>query len=212
LDSFGGLITAKTVADATSGKDVADMTISKKKNSFARLLQSLRCTVFIVNHVYDNVGGFGDPLSIPGGRGIYFASSVIIMGISKAKDKESEELTGAIISCVVRKSRFSKENSKFKYRIKYDGGLDPYYGLLEHALDYSETITEGKKPIVKGAPGWYIVTTSDGEKKYREKDIYVAEVWKPIFKEYPGFIKFLEEEFSFKHSQIVDEDLSFDDE
>lgn len=53
IDSWGGLVTSKTVEDATSGKDVSDMTISKKKNSFARLLTGLGATVFVVGQVYD---------------------------------------------------------------------------------------------------------------------------------------------------------------
>ena len=212
LDSFGGLITSKTVNDASTGHDVTDMTISKKKNSFARLLQSLRTTVFIVNHVYDNVGGFGDPLAIPGGRGVYFASSVIILGMSKAKDKEADEISGAIVSCQIRKSRFSKEQEKFKYRIKYDGGIDPYFGLYDIALSYGEELGAGEiKPIEKGH-GWVIVNSADGStRKVREKDLYCKDVWFGVFKEFPGFIKFLEEKFSFKHSEMFDEDLSFDE-
>jgi RecA/RadA recombinase len=53
IDSWGGLVTSKTVEDATIGKDVSDMTVSKKKNSFARLLTGLGFTVFVINQVYD---------------------------------------------------------------------------------------------------------------------------------------------------------------
>lgn len=53
LDSWGGLVTSKTVDDATSGKDVSDMTVSKKKNSLARLLTGLGVTIFVINQVYD---------------------------------------------------------------------------------------------------------------------------------------------------------------
>lgn len=53
IDSWGGLVTSKTVDDATVGKDVMDMTISKKKNSFARLMMGLKTTIFVINHIYD---------------------------------------------------------------------------------------------------------------------------------------------------------------
>ena len=53
LDSWGGLVTSKTVDDATTGKDVSDMTVSKKKNSLARLLTGLGVTIFVINQVYD---------------------------------------------------------------------------------------------------------------------------------------------------------------
>lgn len=53
IDSWGGLVTSKTVEDSISGKDVSDMTISKKKNSFARLITGLGTTVFVVNQTYE---------------------------------------------------------------------------------------------------------------------------------------------------------------
>ena len=53
IDSWGGFVTSKTITDATSGKDVTDMTISKKKNSLARILTGLRTTVFIVAQTYE---------------------------------------------------------------------------------------------------------------------------------------------------------------
>lgn len=53
VDSWGGLVTSKTYKDAMEGKDTTDMTISKKKNSFARILTGLGCTVFVINQVYE---------------------------------------------------------------------------------------------------------------------------------------------------------------
>lgn len=53
VDSWGGLVTSKTVADAESGNDAADFTVAKKKNTFAKLLTGLGMTVFVVNQVYD---------------------------------------------------------------------------------------------------------------------------------------------------------------
>jgi RecA/RadA recombinase len=53
LDSWGGLVTSKTEEDAMDGNDKRDMTISQKKNSFARLLTGIEVSMFIINHVYD---------------------------------------------------------------------------------------------------------------------------------------------------------------
>lgn len=52
LDSWGNMVTSKTMNDAVEGKDVSDMTISKKKNALARMLSGLKTTVFIVNQTY----------------------------------------------------------------------------------------------------------------------------------------------------------------
>lgn len=52
IDSWNVLVTSKSVDDATSGKDVADMTTAKKKNTFAKLLLHSGATVFVVNQIY----------------------------------------------------------------------------------------------------------------------------------------------------------------
>lgn len=61
--------------------------------------------------------------------GLYSASSILTL--SKAKDKAKDgSISGAIITVTATKSRLTKENIKIKCLIKYNGGLDRYYGLL----------------------------------------------------------------------------------
>ena len=52
IDSWNVLVTSKSVEDVAAGKDVADMTTAKKKNTFAKLLLHSGATVFVVNQVY----------------------------------------------------------------------------------------------------------------------------------------------------------------
>lgn len=201
IDSFGGLVTSKTVGDAKINKDVADMTIPKKKNTFSKILMGTGATFFVVNHVYDNIGGFGDPMSIPGGRGLAFASSCIVMGSSKAKDKNSQqEITGMLITAKTHKSRFGKEQSKLKFRIKHNGGLDIFYGLLPDAIDAG---------FVEKVGNFYQRTFKKDDKKIREKDIYNSDFWLPIF-QHCEFQDYLEDKYSFKNQliDIANEDVS----
>jgi recombination protein RecA len=194
IDSFGGLITSKTYNDATIGKDVADMTIPKKKNSFSKLLLETGATYFIINHVYDAIISFGDPLAIPGGRGLHFVCTCTVLGSSKAKDKNSQqEIQGTIITCKTFKSRYGKEQSKLKFRIKHNGGLDVFYGLLNDALE-GEFVSAPTK-------GFLQRNNVKDDKKWREKDIYTSEWWLPIFKD-TDFKKFLEDKYSFRNQQI----------
>lgn len=68
-----------------------------------------------------------------GGSGLEYAASTIIF-LSKKKDKNKEnEVTGAIITAVLRKSRLSIENKKVETLLNYAEGLDQYYGLLDLA-------------------------------------------------------------------------------
>lgn len=203
IDSWGGLVTSKTMEDAISGKDVSDMTVSKKKNSLARLLTGLGVTVFVINQVYDSMNQY-DPLAIAGGRGIYFASSSIVLGTSKAKDKQTDgEITGAIVTAQTKKSRFAKENSKMKYLINYDGGISPYFGILDDALEggYVDNPTKG----------YYCRPCVPDDKKVREKTIYNKEFWAPIFAK-TDFKEYIERKYTFEHSSIIDENFDWDEE
>ena len=107
IDSWGTLVTSKSISDGLEGKDIKDMTLSQKKNQLSNIILNTKATFFIVNHVYDNTGGFGDPMQIPGGRRIMFNSDsvVLCMSRSKDKDKQNKELVGHIISGQTFKSR-----------------------------------------------------------------------------------------------------------
>lgn len=200
IDSWNVLVTSKSVDDISAGKDVVDMTGAKKKNTLAKLLLNSNATVFIINQIYNSLDAFA-PLGgeIPGGRGVFFSSSSIVQGISKAKQKESDgEITGAIVTAITRKGRFSREHSKLKYLINYDGGINAYYGLLDFALECGY--------VEKPSNGFYTRPCVENDKKWREKEIYNKEFWTPIFKE-TDFKLSVEKAFSFKHNEINDENI-----
>ena len=148
IDSWGTLVTSKAIKDSLSGNDVIDMTDPKKKNRLANILLNTQATFFVVNHVYDNTGGFGDPLVIPGGKRIAFNCETIVLSMSRAKDKNktTDEIKGYVITAKTYKSRYSMADSKLKYRIRYKGGLDPFFGILDDAIVKIEK-TPGKQVL-----------------------------------------------------------------
>lgn len=202
VDSYGCLITSKTYANAIDGRDVSDMTTSRKKNDFSKMLMGTGTTCFVINHTYDAIGGFGDPLKIPGGRGLEYVSYCIVLGQSKAKEKDSnQDITGSIITCKTKKSRLSREHSSLQFRIKSNGGLDVFYGLLDDAID-SGIVTKD---------GHYLYRTFiEDDKKVKEKDIYNKDWWMPIFKE-TDFKNYLENKYSFNNQEVNLNDFDIDD-
>lgn len=211
IDSWNNTVTSKTVEDSISGKDVSDMTISKKRNTLAKLLTGLRTTVYIVNQIYASMDMY-NPIAIPGGKGLYFSSSCIVLGSSKAKNKESDgEVSGAIITASTKKSRLCQENSKLKYLIKYDGGIHPVWGLDDDLLEFGV--------ISKPSVGWFqrnfeMLGIEGEDRKWRAKEM--AENWRefygPIINN-PQVKNMFEEKYTFKHSEIVDiddEDVEFE--
>jgi RecA/RadA recombinase len=191
LDSWGSLVTSKTLENALEGNDAADFTIPKKKNNLSNIILNTKATFFVVNHIYDNVGGMGDTIKIPGGRKIEFNSEAIILGRSRAKEKKSASdntIIGYIITAETYKSRWSKQNSKLQFRIKVEGGLDIFYGIIDDAIEAGVV----EKPSV----GFYSRPCIPNDKKFRENEIYNSEFWLPIFKE-TEFEKWLEQKYTY---------------
>jgi RecA/RadA recombinase len=193
VDSWGGLISTKTIEDAEEGKDVQDMSETRKKNQLANIITNTDSTFFIINHVYDNIGGYGEALSIPGGRRIMFLSDSVVIGKGKSKDKEGDELTGAVIKCMTYKSRFSKEKTQLEYRIKYKGGLDIFYGLLDDAI--------AGKYVEKPKGGKYTRLCVKNDKEWKDEEIYCQDFWLPIFKS-TDFKQYLENKYTFKNNKM----------
>ena len=138
LDSLGNLSTEKEMTDIQEGKDVRDMTRSQLiKGAFRAITLKLGiadCVLLVTNHVYDVVGAYVPMKKMNGGSGLeYAASTIIFLSKKKDKDKDSNEVTGAIITALVKKGRLTIENRKVEFLLNYQKGLDRYYGLLDLA-------------------------------------------------------------------------------
>lgn len=194
VDSLNALVTSHIMDIAREGGSQVDMSITKKKNNFSKLMNGSGVTTVVLNHCYTNIGQMYASNIAAGGKGItYFCSSVLEL-VSKAKDTGSDkEITGSIITARTDKSRFGKENSKLKFRIKNEGGLCRYYGLLPDALEHG--------CIVAPSQGYYTRPFVADDKKWRESQIYNADFWKPIFKQ-TDFRTFLEDKYSYRNTEL----------
>jgi RecA/RadA recombinase len=137
LDSLGNLSTTKEMEDSAAGADTRDMTRAQIIKATFRVLSlklgAAGIPMVITNHVYDNIGaGPYAAKEQSGGSGPKYAASIII-GLTKAKEKDGDTHIGSVISCTAIKSRLTKEGSKVKALIRFNGGLDRYYGLIDLA-------------------------------------------------------------------------------
>lgn len=132
LDSLGMLATTKEVEDALEGKNVKDMTRSSTVRSVFRVitlrLGRARIPFLITNHVYANVTAMYGGNEVSGGGGFKYACSTILT-MTKAQDKDGDEIKGSIVTVTAYKSRLTREKMKIKTRILHNGGLDRHYGL-----------------------------------------------------------------------------------
>jgi recombination protein RecA len=195
VDSWGALVTVKSQENAELGKTTLDMTESKLKNNLAGILSNSKATVFVINHVMDNLGGFGEKLLIPGGKRLYFLSGSIILVSSRSKEKDSgDEVSSYILGARSHKSRFSVESSELEFRIKKNGGLDIFYGILPDAL-------EGKFVIAGDKKGSYKRAHIENDESVKEDNIYTSKFWLPIFKD-TNFKEYLETKY--QYSNVLD--------
>lgn len=142
IDSLGMLITDNQEKQFMEGDQKGDMGIKAKQiTNLLRVtmakIASQPIGLVATNHVYDSQDQY-KPDTIPGGKMLEFASSVIIQ-MNKLLLKEDEngkalvggQVAGIRSSIVVRKSRYAKPFEKLKIDIPYDTGMDPYSGLFE---------------------------------------------------------------------------------
>ena len=138
LDSLGMLSTTKEVTDISEGKETKDMTRAQLvKGAFRVLTLKLGkagIPLLVTNHTYKQVGTMFPQNVMGGGSGIQYAASTIVF-LSRRKEKEGTEVIGNIIHCKNYKSRLTKENKTVDVLLRYDQGLNRYYGLIELAED-----------------------------------------------------------------------------
>ena len=136
IDSIGNLASKKELEDALNEKSVADMSRAKALKGLFRMvtpyLTMKNVPLLAVNHTYKEIGLF--PRDVVGcGTGIYYSADNIWI-IGRQQVKSGTEVQGYNFVIKVEKSRFVKEQSKIPVSVSWEGGIQPYSGLLQFAL------------------------------------------------------------------------------
>lgn len=187
IDSIGNTASKKELEDALNEKSVADMSRAKQLKSLFRIvtpyltLKDIPCVA--VNHTIQTMEMFSKTVMTGGSGVLYSANDVFIIGRRQIKD--GSELEGYQFVINIDKSRSVREKSKFFIDVTFDGGIDPYSGLLDIGLELGF--------VVKPKNGWYTQrfideTTGesiDGEKNWRAKETRSIDFWAPLIKHEP---------------------------
>ena len=137
LDSLGNLSTTKEIEDMSEGKETRDMSRAQLIRGAFRVLTlklgKANVPLIVTNHIFQTIGSYVSQKEMSGGQGLSYAASTIVF-LSKKKDKDKDnQVTGAIITAVLKKARLTIENKKVETLLEYSDGLDPYYGLIDLA-------------------------------------------------------------------------------
>ena len=188
IDSIGNLASKKELEDAINEKSVADMSRAKALKGLFRMctpyLAMKNIPMLAINHTYQEIGLFPKSI-VSGGTGIYYSADNIWI-IGRRQVKKGTEIQGYDFIINVEKSRFVKEKSKIPISVTWEGGIDPYSGLLDVALAGGY--------VTKPSNGWYAkVDRSTGEiaTKVREKDTRQEEFWTDLLAddEFKSFVR-----------------------
>jgi hypothetical protein len=156
-----------------------------------------------VNHTYKEIGLFPKNV-VGGGTGIYYSADNIWI-IGRQQVKAGTEVSGYNFVINVEKSRFVKEKSKIPVGVSWEGGIEPYSGLLQVALAGGY--------VTKPNVGWYArVNKETGEieeGKVREKQTLTKAFWEPILKE-TDFKEFVKTYYSIGHKPLLEVDLDIE--
>lgn len=145
VDSVGQLGSKKEMENSMTGEaGKQDFTRAKSLNSFWRLavpLINLAKVPFLwIGGMYDTTDQY-NPVALSGGKKGELGSDSVWM-ITKAMQKESvdngdgkkkEQQTGWVFNIKIHKSRFVREKAVIPICVRYEGGIDKYFGILEIA-------------------------------------------------------------------------------
>lgn len=187
IDSIGNTASKKEVEDALAEKSAADMTRAKQLKSLFRMVtpylteRDIPCVA--VNHTYETQEIYSKTVMSGGTGAMYSADNVFIIGRRQVKD--GTEIVGYEFVINIDKSRYVKEKSKFFITVTFDGGIDPYSGLIDIAQEAGF--------VVKPKNGWYaraFLNEKTGEmvqeeKNYRLKDTNNVNFWRDLFQHQP---------------------------
>ena len=186
LDSLGNLSTNKEMEDSAAGSDTKDMTRAQIIKAAFRVLSlkmgMANIPMIFTNHVYDKIGaGPYAGKEQGGGSGSKYAASLTV-NLTKAKEKSGDEVIGSAITCTLIKSRLVKEQTKLKVLIRFNGGLDRYYGLVDLAekagifkkVSTKYEMPDGKKyyetTIVKNPTMFFTTDVLDAIDRYVQQE------------------------------------------
>jgi len=188
IDSIGMAGSKKETDDLLSNNEKVDMTRAKKLNTFARVvtphLVPKELSMILINHIYVDQSVTYIKYIVSGGEKLYLASNKVWIIVAKQMTEDikgKKEKIGKYFEILIDKSRFVRAYAKIPIGVRFDGGIIPYSGMFEIAVESGH--------IVQASKGFYSYSdekfeTKTPHKKLRRKEIESSdEFWEPILAE-----------------------------
>ena len=206
--------------------------LTRFANTAIGLLRKYKATLIAINQVRENMTGYGDVLTTPGGRSWKHACSMRLMfKRGEFFDEEGNTLTksaespaGHVIQVAVLKTKVCKWDRKLGYmHLDYDRGVDVLQDTLDVALHFGfiDNSVQGTYKLVNPDTGELLKDEEGNEIKIRGKKNLTTyfrehpEQWKRLYdmcyekltiKEDP-YIKSFEELLDINMSDVIGVDI-----
>lgn len=141
IDSLGMMMTPTDVDQFQKGDMKGDMgrkpkALTSLVRNVVNMIGAYNVGLVCTNHTYASQDMFDPDDKISGGQGFIYASSIVV-AMRKLKLKEDEDgnkisdVRGIRAACKVMKTRYAKPFESVQVKIPYDGGMNPYSGLVD---------------------------------------------------------------------------------
>lgn len=172
--------------------------LTRFANTAIGLLRKYKATLVAINQVRENVTGYGDPLTTPGGRAWKHACSVRLMfkrgdffdADGNILTKKAESPAGHIVEVYVLKTKTCKWDRKLGYmHLNYVNGPDILQDTIDVALHFGliDNSVQGSYKLIDPDTGEIICDTNGEPVKIRGKKNLTAyfkdrpEMWKKLY-------------------------------
>lgn len=187
IDSIGNTPSRNEAKNALEGSEKSDMTRAKALKAMGRIItphiNSKKVPIVAVNHVYETLEQYSKTI-MSGGTGLMLSANTVIFVGRQQNKNSNKDLVGYNFDLIIDKSRNIREKSKFPIIVNFDGGINRYSSIFEHALKY--------KFITSPSKGWY----EYNGKKYRKADLLEDDTVLMEILKNPDFVTLVEGQYT----------------
>lgn len=156
LDSIAGAPTKSELEgdyDVTGYNTAKALILSQAMRKLTKLISDERVLLLFTNQIRFNMNaGFGDPYTMPGGKGTVFHASVILrlknVGMLKRKSGGMDEVYGVRTNIKVIKNKVGPPARSSVIDIHFDSGIYDSGSVLEFLKKYGMVSTSGRSYIL----------------------------------------------------------------
>jgi recombination protein RecA len=139
---------AMLIPEAELRGEMSDFQVGAQARLMSKALRKLtapvadsKCALVMINQVREKIGGYGNPITTPGGRALRFAASIRIELAKKETVTVGGENIGILVKAKVVKNKLASPANTAEFNVYFNRGIDRTASLVD-AADLAGVITK----------------------------------------------------------------------